>query len=120
MTYTEHDVFVDCTKDSNYKEESGTYKEIWLAFCKWIIELFEKGRGVSILNFMTLAWIPDQVKAETTVSQQEKKFFRPVWRMAQTFESAFHVSCKNKSDRRSPDDADLFCKVCARYWALKP
>ena len=111
MAYTEDDAFADCTKDTKNKTDPRKCKEIWLAFCKWIIEIFEKGRGVSILHFMVLSWIPDIVQAETTIAHRDRKAYRPVWRMAQSFENAFHLSCKNKSDKRAPDDANKFVKV---------
>ena len=112
MVYTEEDLFKDSSKDSTKSTDHKTHKEIWLAFCKWIIDVFERGRGLSILNFITIAWIPDKVQEQTTVSLQgSKKFFRPVWRMTQSFENSFHLSCKNKADRRAPEDEDLFSKV---------
>jgi hypothetical protein len=112
MVYTEENVFADCTKDCKGSIDHKKHKDIWLAFCKWVIDVFERGRGVSILNFITLAWIPDKVQEQTTVTKQnDKKLFRPVWRMTQPFENSFHLGCKHKSDRRTPEDEEIFCKV---------
>ena len=109
MVYTEENLFADCAKEkaNQLKSDAKTYKAVWVAFCKWIVETFEKGRGVSIVYLMTLSWVRDPVEEAI----YKGRVLRPVWRMSESFEKAFSVTFKNKSDRRSPYDLEKFVKV---------
>jgi hypothetical protein len=122
MVYTEEDVFRDCAKNRKQlvRVEERVYKAVWLALCKWIVELFEKGKGVSITTFMQLTWVPDTVEEEIYGKGGDTSIFRPVWRMSEGFEKSHGLTMKHKSDQRKPEDAVLFVKVRAYCSFLIP
>ncbi len=113
MTYTEEDLFKDCAKNKKQlvRVEERVYKAVWLALCKWIVEVFDKGKGVNIATLLQLTWMPDTVEEEMYGSQPDISVFRPVWRMSEGFEKAHGIGIKHKSDQRRPEDTVLFVKV---------
>jgi hypothetical protein len=44
MVFTEDDAFRLCAEDPKVigRQNQRRYKEVWLAFCKWIVERFDK------------------------------------------------------------------------------
>ena len=64
-------------------------RQVWLAFCKWIVERFDKGKGVNIINFIRLSWEQDEVEKEMYGNAADK-VLRPVWRMSESFERAYN------------------------------
>jgi len=85
-------------------------RQVWLAFCKWIVERFDKGKGVTIINFMNLSWEQDEHEQEM-YGESADSALRPVWRMKESFERAYTLQCKNKSDKRTTRDEDSFEKM---------
>jgi hypothetical protein len=84
--------------------------QVWLAFCKWIVERFDKGKGVNIINFMSLSWEPDEIEQEI-YGEGVDRALRPVWRLNAAFERGYNLQCKNKSDKRTPNDEANFEKM---------
>lgn len=84
--------------------------QVWLALCKWIVDLFDRGKGVNIITLMQLMWVPDEAEAEIYGGGGDVAVLRPVWRLSEGFEKSHRLSCKHKSDQRRPEDALLFTK----------
>ena len=84
--------------------------QTWLAFCKWIVERFDKGKGVSIINFLRLSWQHDAIEQEI-YGGTARTALKPVWRVAESFERAYGVECKHKTDKRAPTDEEAFEKM---------
>ncbi|MGB1600578.1 MAG: HU domain-containing protein, partial [Promethearchaeia archaeon] len=57
--------------------------QTWLAFCKWIVERFDKGKGVSIINFLRLSWQHDAIEQEI-YGGTARTALKPVWRVAES------------------------------------
>lgn len=113
MVYTEDDLFTDCSKDKKQlvRSEERVCKAVWLALCKWIVELFDKGRGVHVVTLMQLTWTPDVAEGEIYGIDGDATVLRPVWRMSEGFEKAHGLGCRNRSDHRKQDDERVFTKV---------
>eukprot|EP00961_Rhodomonas_salina_P038978 523994-Rhodomonas_salina.1 len=62
MPLTEADIFNACATDKKRltRWDERKYKEVWLAFCKWIVERFERGKGVNVVYLMRLSWMRDE------------------------------------------------------------
>ena len=86
--------------------------KVWLALCKWIVDMFDKGKGVHVVTLMQLSWVPDEAEAEIYGGGKDGLMvLRPVWRLSEGFEKSHKLSCKHKSDQRRPEDADVMAKM---------
>ena len=63
---------------------------MWLAFCKWVVERFDKGTGVNIINFMRVSWEADELENEMYGASTHTAL-RPVWRINETFQRAYNL-----------------------------
>jgi hypothetical protein len=59
---------------------------------------------------MSLSWEPDEIEQEI-YGEGVDKALRPVWRLNAAFERGYNLQCKNKSDKRSPNDEVNFEKM---------
>lgn len=85
-------------------------RQVWLAFCKWIVERFDRAKGVNIINLMSLSWEPDELEEEI-YGGGGGRALRPVWRLNAAFERGYNLQCKNKADKRTPNDEASFEKM---------
>jgi hypothetical protein len=93
--------------------------QVWLAFCKWIVERFDKGKGVTIINFIRLSWQHDELEQEIYGTSADRAL-RPVWRLSESFERAYCLEVPRTSLclpfaslSVSMDSCLVKCNICA-------
>ncbi|KAJ1494838.1 hypothetical protein T484DRAFT_2016860 [Baffinella frigidus] len=128
MAITEDEVFGQCADDPKLigRQTQRRYKEVWLAYCKWIVERFDKGLGVNVTNFMRISWAEDELEEQMRGGGEDAdQVFKPAWRLAEGFEKAHGLQCRNKGEKAAAGDEENlvkceeinFHKVAIRYSA---
>merc|ERR1711959_177781 len=117
MTYTEEDLVRETAQiKSRLKEfDARTCAEVWDAFCKWIVECLQKGKGVNVPFLVKLMW-----KQESGIDSFPKAY-KPIFIFGDSFLKSHSLMLHKNTPRHNEDGTCTrseeinFAKIAFRY-----